>query len=87
MSRRTKKVGIAGRFGPRYGVSTKKRWKEIMEQKVKSYTCPNCNHRTLRRIGTGIWYCSRCGYTMAGGAYIPEVKREIVKEGGENVQV
>ncbi|HEU12950.1 MAG: 50S ribosomal protein L37ae [Thermoplasmata archaeon] len=86
MSKRTKKLGIAARFGPRYGVAPKKQWKEIMEQRIDSYICPRCGHKTLKRVGTGIWSCRRCGYTMAGGAYVPFVRKEIVRE-GENVQV
>lgn len=87
MSKRTKKVGMAGRFGPRYGVAPKKQWKDVMEQRVSHYVCPNCGHKTFRRVSTGIWSCTRCGYTMAGGAYVPFVRKEIVKEGNENVQV
>ncbi|MGC8584970.1 MAG: 50S ribosomal protein L37ae [Thermoplasmata archaeon] len=86
MSRRTKKVGIAGRFGPRYGVAPKKQWKDIMELRIQYYECPSCGHRTLRRVSTSIWECRRCGYTFAGGAYIPFVKKEISKE-GENVKL
>lgn len=77
MSNRTKKVGITGRFGPRYGVAAKKKWKESMELKIKAYTCPKCNHKTVYRKSTGIWECRKCGYTFAGGAYTPEVKKEI----------
>jgi large subunit ribosomal protein L37Ae len=81
VSKRTKKVGIAGRFGPRYGVAAKKKWKETMELKIGAYTCPRCNHKTVYRKSTGIWQCRKCGYTFAGGAYTPEVKKEIKSVG------
>jgi len=37
---RTKKVGITGRFGPRYGRKAKRVVKKIEEQMKKKHNCP-----------------------------------------------
>jgi len=68
----TKKVGSAGKFGPRYGMKLKKRWLEIDKKQRALHECPNCNRRAVRRISTGIWKCRKCGTTFVGGAYVPK---------------
>ncbi len=72
---RTKKVGIAGRFGARYGVTLRRRWQDVMEERVKKHQCPNCQHYAVKRISTGIWQCTKCGLTFAGGAYSPNLDK------------
>ncbi|MEM0043245.1 MAG: 50S ribosomal protein L37ae [Sulfolobales archaeon] len=69
---RKKVVGIAGRFGARYGSSLRKRWKAVMERRYSEYRCPYCGKiSVLERIAVGIWRCPKCGATWAGGAYTP----------------
>ncbi len=72
MARRTKVVGIAGRFGPRYGATLRKRWKEVMEKRYADHQCPFCGARGyVKRISVGLWTCRKCGSVWAGGAYVP----------------
>ena len=71
MSRRTKKVGIVGRFGPRYGLKIRKRILAIEQVKVKKHLCPRCERHAVKRVSTGIWRCRHCDLTFAGGAYVP----------------
>ena len=71
MARKTKKTGISGRFGARYGVTIRKRIRDVEREKVKKHLCPSCNHKAVKRVDTGIWRCRRCGTTFAGGAYRP----------------
>lgn len=80
MAKRTKKVGIAGKYGPRYGVRVRKRLKQVDSDKSKWYVCPKCNHQSVKRAGTGIWKCRRCGLVFAGGAYKPVVSPSFRKE-------
>lgn len=69
--KRTKKVGVAGRFGPRYGTKVKKRLKAVEREMRRSHRCPSCGAFGLRRVGTAIWRCRRCGVKFAGAAYTP----------------
>lgn len=81
---RTEVVGIASRFGARYGSSLRKKWKEVMERRYATYTCPFCNKQTrFKRISTGIWQCPKCGKIWAGGAYTPwtEIGRSVTTKG------
>ena len=76
MARRTKKVGPAGRFGPRYGVPLRYRWAAIYREKSKKHLCPRCHHHSVVRDSTGIWVCRHCGFKFAGAAYTPDVYGE-----------
>ncbi len=74
------------RFGARYGRKIRKKVSEIEKKQKKTYECPKCKSEGLKRDGTGIWKCNRCGNKVAGGAYQPEtstgeaVKRAIKEE-------
>jgi large subunit ribosomal protein L37Ae len=68
---RTKKVGITGRFGPRYGRKAKRTVKKIEEKMKKNHLCPHCDRIAVKRISSGIWKCKRCNTVFTGGAYLP----------------
>jgi large subunit ribosomal protein L37Ae len=65
----TKKVGMTGKYGPRYGTKTKKVILQI--EGTKSKTCPFCERESLKRVAAGIWQCKKCNAKFAGGAYTP----------------
>jgi large subunit ribosomal protein L37Ae len=67
---RTKKVGIAGKYGSRYG--RKIRQRIIKAGTQKRFRCPSCTKLTLKRESAGIWKCGKCGTKLAGKAYKPE---------------
>ncbi|KAK3302369.1 60S ribosomal protein L43 [Achaetomium macrosporum] len=69
MSKRTKKVGISGKYGTRYGASLRKLVKKQEVSQHARYTCTFCGKNTVRRSAVGIWSCKSCKKTMAGGAY------------------
>ena len=71
MAKRTNKAGVTGRYGTRYGVSVRRNAGNVLRKKNASYTCPTCNYRKVRRVSVGIWSCSKCGHTFAGGAWEP----------------
>jgi large subunit ribosomal protein L37Ae len=67
-----KVVGVAGRLGPRYGSTLRKKWKEIMERRYAEYQCPVCKTSgKVMRLSSGIWHCKKCGAKWAGLAYTP----------------
>ncbi len=69
---RTKIVGPAGRFGARYGSTLRKKVALIERRMRGPHRCPRCRTLgTLRRISIGVWHCRKCGYTFAGGAWVP----------------
>lgn len=71
MSKRTKKVGSTGRFGPRYGVRDRVRVREVEKREKQAHSCPACGHPKVFRDASGIWACAKCGTKFAGGAYVP----------------
>ena len=54
----------------RYGRKIRKAVAEIEERTRGSHTCPKCERISVKRIGTGIWKCTKCGYTFTGGTYV-----------------
>ena len=65
----TKKVGITGRYGVRYGSRIRKRIQVIEEKMKVPHKCPRCESKVAKRISVGIWGCKRCGAEFTGGAY------------------
>lgn len=90
MAKRTKKVGSAGRLGPRYGVKIRRRIAEIESQGRGRHECPKCKSNAVTRISTGIWTCKHCGSKMASSAYnlTPpvSVKREVKHAPAEEIE-
>lgn len=77
---KTKKVGVAGSFGPRYGKKQRELYRKITSLQRAKYVCPVCGRKKLKRVAAGIWECRKCGAKIAGGAYTPE--SSALKEGG-----
>lgn len=77
MSKRTRKVGIAGKFGPRYGVRVRKRVRDILTIKNMRHECPNCYHRSVKRVSSGVWQCSHCNVKFTATAYNPTIMRRV----------
>jgi len=87
MSRRTKKLGPAARFGPRYGLRIRNLVRDIEVIQKQWHKCPNCGARRVKRISSGIWQCRKCGYKFAGGMYFPRTQlRDMVETALETVK-
>jgi len=80
MAKRTRKVGPAGRFQARYGVRARTRIRNVDILQKAKHVCPSCGHKAVKRLGTSIWQCKKCGNKFAGGAYIPRT------EAGQNIE-
>lgn len=73
----TKKVGITGKFGSRYGLSIRRKILKVQEKKTKN--CPYCNKSQLKRVAAGVWLCKSCKIKFAGGTHIPQQVEEVVE--------
>jgi len=71
---KTRKVGLAGSLGARYGTVARRRYMDIVSQMRRPHECPQCHFKTVRRLSVGIWLCGKCGVKFAGGAYTPSTK-------------
>jgi len=69
MTKRTKKVGVVGKYGTRYGASLRKQIKKIEVTQHAKYTCQFCGKDSIKRKATGVWICKPCKITIAGGAW------------------
>ena len=70
MGKRTKKVGITGKYGTRYGSTLRKLIKKIEISQHSSYRCVFCGKDSVKRTAAGIWKCKSCRKVLAGGAYM-----------------
>ncbi|MBI3413422.1 MAG: 50S ribosomal protein L37ae [Candidatus Aenigmarchaeota archaeon] len=71
MSKRTKRIGSAGRYGVRFGQKIRKMVSDIEAVQKSKHTCPACTKTAVVREASGIWKCNICGCVFAGGAYNP----------------
>ena len=69
MAKRTKKVGICGKYGTRYGATLRKIVKKFEISQHARYVSPFCGKNSVKREAVGIWKCHRTGKKVAGGAY------------------
>ncbi|MBN1924031.1 MAG: 50S ribosomal protein L37ae [Nanoarchaeota archaeon] len=65
----TKKVGSAGRFGPRYGAKIRKAVATIEKSQKSRQECPVCRIGSMKRLSKGIYQCKKCNAKIAGKAY------------------
>ncbi|KAK9505928.1 hypothetical protein O3M35_009885 [Rhynocoris fuscipes] len=70
MAKHTKKVGITGKYGTRYGASLRKMVKKMEITQHGKYPCSFCGKTAMKRTCVGIWSCRRCKRTVAGGAWV-----------------
>mmetsp|Transcript_12535 Transcript_12535/g.17125 ORF Transcript_12535/g.17125 Transcript_12535/m.17125 type:complete len:93 (-) Transcript_12535:173-451(-) len=70
MTKRTKKAGIVGKYGTRYGASLRKIVKKMEVSQHSKYFCEFCGKFGFKRQAVGIWHCKDCRKTKAGGAFV-----------------
>jgi large subunit ribosomal protein L37Ae len=75
---KTKKVGPTRGLGARYGSSVRKRYIKVVSELRKPHRCPQCGFTRVKRESVGVWKCTKCSFTFAGGAYIPTTKLGVV---------
>merc|ERR1712179_579669 len=57
MAKRTKKVGVTGKYGTRYGASLRKTVKKMEITQHAKYLCTLCGKDAMKRKAVGIWKC------------------------------
>ncbi len=78
---KTNLVKSAGRFGPRYGISVRRRIASIEAVQKRKQKCIFCNGQA-KRLSKGIWLCKKCGKKFAGHTYY--LSNEVQKMSTEN---
>lgn len=81
----TKKVGSAGRFGPRVGKKLRDELRKIEHSGRKEGKCPACGKTRIKRVSAGVWECKPCNNVFTGGAYSTKSKKhvEVTGEGAK----
>ena len=69
MAKRTKKQGIVGKYGTRYGGALRKIAKKYEVSQHAKYTCSFCGKDNVKRQAIGIWKCGSCLRSVVGGAW------------------
>lgn len=69
MAKRTKKVGICGKYGTRYGASLRKIVRKFETTQRAKYISPFSGKESVRRTAAGIWKCKSTNKKIAGGAW------------------
>merc|ERR1712070_1071971 len=69
MGKRTKKAGICGKYGTRYGATLRKVVKKYEISQHAKYMCTFCGKENVKRTNVAIWKCNSCAKTVAGGAW------------------
>merc|ERR1711966_490215 len=70
VNKRTKKAGITGKYGTRYGASLRKQIRKIEVSQHSKFKCHFCGKDNVKRTNVGIWNCRSCKKVVAGGAYV-----------------
>ena len=88
MAKRTQKLGATAKFGPRYGVSVRRRAGSALKKKSRQYTCPVCQYQEVSRKVAGIWECRKCSHTFTGGVWEPftratDANNRVIRRGME----
>ena len=61
--------GNVGKFGARYGKSTREKIARSENSVKASKKSPFCNKNTVRRVSSGLWICTKTGIKFTGKAY------------------
>ena len=88
MAKRTQKAGATAKFGPRYGVSVRRRAGSALKKKSRNYTCPVCQYQKVTRKASGIWEGKKCSHKFTGGVWEPftratDANNRIIRRGME----
>ena len=61
--------GNVGKYGARYGKSTRDKVAKSENLVRSSKKSPFCNKNTVKRVSSGLWFCKKTGIKFTGKAY------------------
>ena len=64
-------------LGVKYGATVRKRYGMIYKIFKKRRTCPMCGSIQFDRKAMGIWFCSKCEFKVAAGAYDSDTEKKL----------
>ncbi|HEY5632116.1 MAG TPA: 50S ribosomal protein L37 [Nitrososphaeraceae archaeon] len=53
----------------KFGATVRKRYSKAYRTLKQKRRCPSCSSSRFTRIVSGVWFCRKCNYKVAGGAY------------------
>ena len=74
--RKHKLTGLKG-LGVKYGATLRKRYGLVYKVFKKRRLCPKCGSIQFDREAMGIWFCSKCEYKVAAGAYDADIEKKL----------
>lgn len=74
MVKRASKESLKG-LGAKFGATLRRRYTAVYRTLKMKRQCPKCGSIRFKRLVIGIWYCRKCNYKVAGGAYDITSKR------------
>lgn len=75
VSRSKHKISRLKGLGVKYGATVRKRYGMIYRLLKKKRKCPKCGSIKFDRKALGIWYCPKCNYKVAAGAYDVNIEK------------
>lgn len=60
--------GLKG-LGTKFGATVRKRYGSVYRTLKQKRRCPACSSLRFSRIASGIWFCPKCNFKVAAGAY------------------
>ncbi|MGB7952891.1 MAG: 50S ribosomal protein L37 [Candidatus Nitrosopolaris sp.] len=69
VSRRKQGQTVLKGLGVKFGATVRKRYSKAYRTLKQKRRCPSCGSNKFCRIALGVWYCRKCSYKVAAGAY------------------
>jgi len=63
-TKKRKSFQVSRQIRCRYGRKDRKLVADLEERMRAPHVCTKCARPTVKRIGTGIWKCSKCGHNL-----------------------
>jgi len=70
-------------LGIKFGATVRKRYSKAYRTLKQKRRCPSCGSFKFCRIASGIWYCRKCSYKVAAGAY--DVQTDKLQSANRNI--